>query len=336
VDQSFAPLDEDDQARRERLRSAKKKKELLNLRSKMRGQGLGTTQQPQANQDEDGTRGRGYAADAYADDTGYGAGGYGQPQQQQQPRASANPRVPSAQAVGASRRGPSASPPPSEYPEDGGLSGGGNDIFSGGGGTVPEGADEVVETFPCPICERRFNAQALQKHIAKQICKQKPRKVFDMAAQRLEDLAKEAREAGIKLVPAKPVPAGAAPAAAAGGGGGGGGKDGKPVKKMAKWRQDHEKFMAAIQAGKQLQAAIASGVPLSSLPPPPAQREEDDDRTPCPHCGRKFSATVAERHIPHCKNTKAKPKATVASAARLGSTMAGSASAAASSTARRR
>ena len=31
-------------------------------------------------------------------------------------------------------------------------------------------------------------------------------------------------------------------------------------------------------------------------------------RTPCPNCGRKFNSKAAERHIPLCKNIKAKPK----------------------------
>jgi hypothetical protein len=254
----------------------------------MKGQGVPPpSQSPPL--EEDASRGRGYTADNYADAGGYGGGG-GYGQQQQQPAARG--RVPSAQAGGNNQQQPRrAAPPPSEYPEDddrgfgggGGGGGGGfsNDSFAGGGGGIPEGADEVVETFPCPKCERRFNAQALQKHIAKQICQQKPRKVFNMAAQRLEELAKEAREAGVKLNPVVPgAPPGggaAAPAAAKG--------DNRPAvgKKGAKWRQDHEKFLAAIKAGRQTAAAIAAGVPLSSLPPPPPAREEDDTRTGCPH-----------------------------------------------------
>jgi zinc-finger of a C2HC-type len=44
---------------------------------------------------------------------------------------------------------------------------------------------------------------------------------------------------------------------------------------------------------------MADGVDLSTLPPPPAS-QAPDDRTPCPHCGRKFNQSAADRHIPKC------------------------------------
>jgi len=357
VDQTFAPLDESEseRERRERLKSAKKKNQLLRLREKMKG-GLGMTapqsmtatkQQPHsmhqphppnhADNDDD-RHGRGYHAAAYQDDAGqnesYGYGGAGSAmgQASHPPPRTAHQRVPSASSQ---RRPPamhSASPSPNEDESDDdhasvgsseavgvgvGVGGGGYDLDSG---AIPPGADEFVETFPCSNCGRRFNAQALQKHVAKQLCKKKPRKVFNMAQKRLEELAAEAKQAGIPL-PVSKKGAAAPPTSSNHQTKTRVPHDEQTVgKKQSKWRIEHEKFMAAIKAGKQLQKAMADGIPLSSLPPPPAAREEEDDRTPCPYCGRKFNATVAERHIPHCKNTKNKPKPTVASAARMGST----------------
>lgn len=297
-DQTFAPLESDaDRRERDRMKSAKKKAGLLNLREKMAQKERAAAAQQQApppatNRQED-SRGRGYQAQAYQDQEDPHSGGYGYASHgggsggyQQQPSARQQPAQQLPRSAAAQRAPPvsSRAPPPASDPYDddyggggggGGFGGGGNDSFNDGG--IPPGADEVLPTFPCPNCDRRFNQVALAKHVAKQLCKQKPRKVFNMAQKRLEDLASEAREAGIKL-PTKPAPASAAAAATQKTT-----RGEQPLKKQSKWRVEHEKFMNAIQAGKQLQAAVASGIPLSSLPPPPATREEDDDRTPCPH-----------------------------------------------------
>ena len=37
--------------------------------------------------------------------------------------------------------------------------------------------------------------------------------------------------------------------------------------------------------------------------------EPDDDMVTCPHCKRRFNKISGERHIPICKNTKARPSA---------------------------
>ena len=53
-----------------------------------------------------------------------------------------------------------------------------------------------------------------------------------------------------------------------------------------------------------LAAAVTSGDVAAPLP----EEQEIDDRVPCPHCGRKFAALPAERHIAKCKDIRAKPK----------------------------
>lgn len=51
------------------------------------------------------------------------------------------------------------------------------------------------------------------------------------------------------------------------------------------WQHQHEVFQHSVKSAKGDE---------SDLPPP------EDTRTPCPHCGRKFERTVAEKHIPSC------------------------------------
>ena len=85
-----------------------------------------------------------------------------------------------------------------------------------------------------------------------------------------------------------------------------------PANKLPKWKRDHMAFQAAMTACKQNSGAEASGMPPpAGLPPPP----ECDDRIPCPHCGRRFNALAAERHIPKCQAISAKPKTLTRAAA---------------------
>lgn len=56
--------------------------------------------------------------------------------------------------------------------------------------------------------------------------------------------------------------------------------------------------------------AQKSGRGLADLPPPQPSAP-DPSFIPCPHCGRRFSALAGERHIPHCKNIKAKVRSLV-------------------------
>ncbi len=68
----------------------------------------------------------------------------------------------------------------------------------------------------------------------------------------------------------------------------------KPAPKKAKWKRDHEQFMAALRSAK----GPSQSDGISTEPEEP----EDDGLVPCPHCGRRFNDTAATRHIPICKN----------------------------------
>jgi hypothetical protein len=49
--------------------------------------------------------------------------------------------------------------------------------------------------------------------------------------------------------------------------------------------------------------------------------KEKDNRTPCPHCGRKFNEDVAARHIPKCRDTVHRPKGPPQKKVDLGQTL---------------
>lgn len=64
------------------------------------------------------------------------------------------------------------------------------------------------------------------------------------------------------------------------------------------WRKKHEDFINSIRAAKEMQVHLQKGGKLSDLPPPPPS--DYSDYVPCPHCGRKFNQSAADRHIPKC------------------------------------
>jgi hypothetical protein len=75
-------------------------------------------------------------------------------------------------------------------------------------------------------------------------------------------------------------------------------------KKKNDWKAKSEAFREQIRYNRILSNADAKGQDLAALPLPPQAK---DDRVPCPHCGRKFNADVAERHVPKCATAKARP-----------------------------
>jgi hypothetical protein len=124
---------------------------------------------------------------------------------------------------------------------------------------------------------------------------QKERKKFNVAKDRvpeealqMQQEAKRAERRGGAKAKAKPGQAIQAPAS-------------------NNWRAKSEAFRSAIKESRMVERFQREGRDLRDLPPPKPTPAEADDRVPCPHCGRKFGQQQAERHIPHCKNTKAKP-----------------------------
>ncbi|KAF0312453.1 Zinc finger C2HC domain-containing protein 1C [Amphibalanus amphitrite] len=148
----------------------------------------------------------------------------------------------------------------------------------------------------CPICQRQFNKDRLEKH--QTICEKsskKKRKVFDPVKMRVKGTESESYLRKIKSKkPEKEAP--------------------KPAKKD--WRKQHEEFIRNIRAAKKAQQHLANGGKLEDLPPPPPM--DTSDYVQCPHCERRFNEAAADRHIPKCasiSSNKSKPGTGRASAA---------------------
>ncbi|XP_077999613.1 uncharacterized protein LOC144452393 [Glandiceps talaboti] len=134
----------------------------------------------------------------------------------------------------------------------------------------------------CPSCGRKFAADRLSKHT--KVCKQtinKKRKVFDPVKNRTAgtELEKYIRQ-GKHL------------------------EDG-PKPKASNWRRKHEDFVRAIRDARKFQAHVAQGGKASDLPPPAPSSNPDYKQ--CPYCKRRFNPDTADRHIPKCKDIKARP-----------------------------
>ncbi len=157
------------------------------------------------------------------------------------------------------------------------------------------GEGDVGELMQCPDCGRKFGAIPYAKHV--KICAKvflRKRKAFDSSKMRVQDnpeLLKILSKAKKEEMRAKKKQQNA-------------GADDRPVAEAApKWKNQSEAFRQAMRAAREVAKAQAAGAPL----PPPVISAPDPSLIPCPHCGRRFNDKAAERHIPQCKNIKAKP-----------------------------
>ncbi|XP_050295212.1 pecanex-like protein 1 [Anthonomus grandis grandis] len=140
--------------------------------------------------------------------------------------------------------------------------------------------DDLAE---CRFCGRRFASDRLGVH--EDICGKtgkKKRKTYDATKHRV--LGTELESYVLKPGSKK---AGTSSKASA-----------KLSAPKSTWRKTHEEFIAAIRAAKQAQAYVAKGGKLTDLPPPPPST--NPDYVQCPHCGRRFNESAAQRHIPKC------------------------------------
>ncbi|XP_034661760.1 uncharacterized protein LOC117897171 isoform X2 [Drosophila subobscura] len=145
-------------------------------------------------------------------------------------------------------------------------------------------------TSACRYCGRYFNTDRLGKH--EDVCQRTmttKRKIFDASKQRVggTEAEKFVGKKGNKAARSQASYSSAAQV-----------KGLVTGVKKSNWRKKHEEFIQTIRSAKQAQAHVARGGKLSDLPPPPPS--ENPDYIQCPHCGRRFNQTAAERHIPKC------------------------------------
>ncbi|XP_063842965.1 serine/arginine repetitive matrix protein 1-like isoform X3 [Scylla paramamosain] len=137
---------------------------------------------------------------------------------------------------------------------------------------APRQPKPVPGLASCKICGRNFAPDRIEKHetiCSKSQAKAKKRKVFDPVKMRTKGTEAEKYVTKGKHLQDKP----------------------KPKKKD--WKKQHENFIATIRAAK------------AGTEAPPM---DNSDYVECPHCLRKFSEDVADRHIPKCANiTSNKP-----------------------------
>uniref|UniRef100_A0A0B6YW12 C2HC/C3H-type domain-containing protein n=1 Tax=Arion vulgaris TaxID=1028688 RepID=A0A0B6YW12_9EUPU len=137
----------------------------------------------------------------------------------------------------------------------------------------------VGDLSKCQLCGRSFLKDRLRKHQDACAKANKPRKEFDSAKKRVEgtELAKYAGKA----------------------------KRPEPPKKKSNWRAKHEEFIQNLRHAKKVTKCEKEGGDLRKITPPPATR--NPDYVACPHCGRTFNESAAERHIPRCQSLKTRP-----------------------------
>lgn len=162
---------------------------------------------------------------------------------------------------------------------------------------VPEGSMHdpnitmlPADRVPCPDCGRKFHPSRLDSHI--RACK----KIFIAKRPEFDLTRKRVDEEGIRMISNETKKELEAI------------KNGEEMKDInaGKWKKKSGGFREAMALMKEVKRCEELGVEFVETKTQ-EQKDAEDDRVPCPHCKRKFAANVADRHIPKCKESKAKP-----------------------------
>lgn len=145
-------------------------------------------------------------------------------------------------------------------------------------GMVLSNPEVISDYIDCPDCSRRFNPTSFIKHskVCKKVFIQK-RNVFDSTKMRIQDANITSTSSSLN--------------------------DKNLGEKASKWKEQSENFREAMRHARLCNQAKSEGKEL----PPPVASKPDPSLIQCPNCMRRFNSNAAERHIPICKNIKAKP-----------------------------
>jgi hypothetical protein len=168
-----------------------------------------------------------------------------------------------------------------------------------------EGDADALYTGPkieCSLCGRSFAEKPFQIH--SKICKKvfaSKRKVFDSSKKRIEGIpelkevlekTRKSSNKGLSKQNSRNDSTMSVPAA--------------NNSNASKWKEQSKQFRMAMQAARQFASGsddadvLVGGAP-ASVP------YVDPSFIQCPNCERRFNGKAAERHIPLCKNIRAKP-----------------------------
>jgi hypothetical protein len=163
------------------------------------------------------------------------------------------------------------------------------------------GAIYTGPKIECSLCGRSFAEKPFQIH--SKICKKvfaSKRKVFDMSKKRIEGIpelkevlekTRKSANKGLSKQNSKTASTMSLPTA--------------NNSNASKWKEQSKQFRMAMKAARQFtsgsdDADVAAGGA-------PAVPYVDPSFIQCPNCERRFNEKAAERHIPLCKNIRAKP-----------------------------
>ncbi|CAD8111522.1 unnamed protein product [Paramecium sonneborni] len=138
------------------------------------------------------------------------------------------------------------------------------------------------ELEQCEICSRKFHNERIGKH--RQVCEKAQQKQMErdkLIKRKQQQKAEAQQKLDVKEREVK-------------------------NKTVNNWREQHKQFQEMIHGNKKEKEVENEGNEGRSIKTP--QLVENSQYVFCEYCQRSFDRYVAERHIPKCKEIKAKPK----------------------------